>query len=107
MPTSTHEELINSYLDHLSVEIEIDKVILYGSCARESQKTWSDIDLLIISSDFNGLTIKEIKSIIYKPIIEYIIPKISPIGLSLNKWESNKHSDFIEIVIKTGKIINR
>ncbi|MCL5076337.1 MAG: nucleotidyltransferase domain-containing protein [Chloroflexi bacterium] len=44
--------MIQRYVNELAREIQVEKVILYGSHARGDYFEESDIDLIVISSDF-------------------------------------------------------
>jgi|GEM_PF-1717969 len=44
---------IDFFVSRLSTKIAIDKVILYGSYAKQSAHDWSDIDLMIVSRDLS------------------------------------------------------
>ncbi len=46
---------IKSFIRSLSKEITIKEVILFGSRARGDEEDESDIDLMIISDDFEGV----------------------------------------------------
>ena len=39
--------------------IRINKAILFGSYAKGTQNKWSDIDLAIVSDDFEGIRLKD------------------------------------------------
>ncbi len=46
------ERIVSQFVAALSSQVHVDKVILFGSRARGEATDDSDIDLLIISSDF-------------------------------------------------------
>jgi len=46
---------IEKFLTLLKNNCRIEKVIIFGSFVRGKQKRWSDIDLAIISDDFNKM----------------------------------------------------
>ena len=48
-------DIINEYISKLSKEIKIDKVILFGSYAKGTNREDSDIDLAISSDDFSNM----------------------------------------------------
>ncbi len=48
-------DIINEYISKLSKEIKIDKVILFGSYAKGTNREDSDIDLAIFSDAFNEM----------------------------------------------------
>jgi predicted nucleotidyltransferase len=47
---------VRRFINRVKKEINIDKVILFGSFAEKRQSEWSDIDLAIISDDFSKMT---------------------------------------------------
>lgn len=47
------ESIARSYVRLLNQERRIDKAYLYGSYAKGSNNTWSDIDLALVSPDFS------------------------------------------------------
>ena len=44
--------------------INIEKVLLFGSYARNEQKEYSDIDVALVSDDFTGFGILDIEKIL-------------------------------------------
>ncbi|MEK7680520.1 MAG: nucleotidyltransferase domain-containing protein [Patescibacteria group bacterium] len=49
------KSIINKYSSELSKKIKVDGVFLFGSAARGEMKKYSDIDLIILSTDFDGM----------------------------------------------------
>lgn len=51
--TDTPEELIRKYRQVVeAVGIPVEKMILFGSYARKKGKSWSDVDVCVVSSSF-------------------------------------------------------
>jgi uncharacterized protein len=48
-------EIINDFADKLSKIMPIEKVILFGSRAKEKTHEWSDFDIMVVSTVFNGV----------------------------------------------------
>ncbi|MCH7746352.1 MAG: nucleotidyltransferase domain-containing protein [Chloroflexi bacterium] len=48
--------LINKYADALEKQIKVDKVILIGPYAKGEPGEWSDIEVIVISEDFAGMS---------------------------------------------------
>jgi len=46
---------IEKFLNLLKDNIEVEKVILFGSLVRGKQKRWSDIDLAVVSDNFREM----------------------------------------------------
>lgn len=54
------KEIIEEYKNALKAQgINAERVILYGSFARGAQREDSDIDLVIVSNDFQGMNLRE------------------------------------------------
>lgn len=50
-------ELIKKFVAEASKDnIQISKVILFGSYAKGTNNEWSDIDLAVVSKDFDGIS---------------------------------------------------
>jgi len=84
---------------------EIEKIILFGSVAREEDTEESDIDILIITKSGNELEIKDdvytkVMDIVYKHM-EYISAQI----ISLNHYKKYKDFSFYSTVDREGIIL--
>lgn len=49
------QKIINQYTKNLEDKIKIDQVILFGSYAQGNQRHDSDLDIIILSSDFKKM----------------------------------------------------
>ena len=65
MVSKKARKIVNDYKNSLKRKIKIDKLILFGSWSRGKQAKDSDLDLIVISSDFNKLSDKERFSILW------------------------------------------
>ena len=68
-------EIIMKYIQELSKEISIDKVIIFGSYAKNNYNEDSDIDIAIFSKDFKTTSIIEDMS--------FLLIKTSGLGIDL------------------------
>lgn len=68
-------EIIIKYIKELSKEISIDKVIIFGSYAKNCYNEDSDIDIAIFSKDFKNTSIIEDMS--------FLLIKTSGLGIDL------------------------
>ena len=68
-------EIIIKYIQELSKEISIDKVIIFGSYAKNTYNEDSDIDIAIFSKDFKNTSIIEDMS--------FLLIKTSGLGIDL------------------------
>lgn len=68
-------EIVMKYIQELSKEISIDKVIIFGSYAKNTYNEDSDIDIAIFSKDFKTTSIIEDMS--------FLLIKTSGLGIDL------------------------
>lgn len=90
---------INLYLDELNKNnFKIRKAILFGSYAKGNYNEWSDIDLAIVSDDFEGLRYNDLDKIRnFNAVTNW---EISP--LPYNSETFDKNDIFIKEIIETG-----
>lgn len=92
------DSIIHSFLDSIKNEIRIDKVYLFGSYAKGTSSKYSDIDLAIVSRDFEGVRFFD-----RKRLIKYIVKVNTDIQLHPFKLEDFTTDDpFVEEIIRTG-----
>jgi len=83
--------------------IKINKLILYGSYAKGSPERHSDIDLVVISEDFEGKSFWERIDILTDAIYEVFEP-IEAIAMTPDEWE--KGDSMICEFAKDGEMIS-
>ena len=82
--------------------IHIDRLILFGSWAKGTQQEGSDIDVVIVSNDFNGKDYWTRINILSEAIYQVFAP-IQAVAMTPQEWKSNESPicDFAQ----TGEII--
>lgn len=103
------KEYLDNKVQELSEAVNVDEIILFGSYAKDCADDYSDVDIAIVSSDFesnnaslNALNlIKKIK--LYDPDLQLIGFKSS----SYNNEEEWVHPEFIREIKRTGKVLYR
>lgn len=105
MDKRTIMEIIQNYLKLLGNEgILIDKAFLYGSYSTNSETENSDIDLLIVSKEFDASDDLLIGKIWY--LANKINSKIEPYIVSSKRFNSDESSPLIQLVKQEGIAIN-
>ena len=82
---------------------KIEKIILFGSVARGEDKKDSDIDILIISDNW-----EEIDDLISDAVFDVVLNKeelISPYLISNKQFDKTKHFSFLTNVMADGILI--
>ena len=93
--------LVKQYLNLLSKEgIMIDKAFLYGSYAKDIATAKSDIDLLLVSNNFDDSNDMLVGKIWY--LTKKISSKIEPYIISSLRFNSDETSPLIQIVKNEG-----
>jgi len=97
-------DLLKSFLIILKRQgIHIDNAILYGSYSKGENQDKSDIDLMLISKEFDILN-DELAGLIWK-ISNRFDHRIEPFLIGLNKFNTDKDSPLIQDVKETGIVI--
>ncbi len=80
--------IINNFKGHIVQKgIKIDKIILYGSHANNTQKPESDIDIILISDSFKDMSYWQRIEIIADVISEIFQP-IEAICMTNDEWNN-------------------
>ena len=79
-------------------------IVLYGSYAKGEPHEWSDIDLAVISPDFEGIPMNRRQEIITRLTL-HRAPNISPIGYPTSEYQSPGPHSFLREVIHTGRVV--
>ena len=90
---------LKRYKKLLSEEMKFDKMILFGSYARESQREESDVDVAIIVDEIQG-DYFSITPLLWR-IRREVDDRIEPVIFQ----KDNDESGFLEEIIKNGILI--
>lgn len=93
-------EKVKRYADMVRHTIEVKKIVLYGSYARETEHAGSDIDVAVIVDRIDGDWL-EVSARLFE-LVREIDVRIEPLLLT----EKNDKSGFIESIMKYGREIN-
>jgi len=98
------EVIIREYKKTLmSLGINSERIILYGSFAQGKAREDSDIDLIIVSKDFEGKNIRERLEILGIAAVRIMQP-IQAQGYTPEEIDSEEKSSFIKEVLEYGKV---
>ena len=95
-------DAVRRYLRVLSREgVHAKKAILFGSCARGEANEWSDIDLIVIAPEFEG--IKDRRLIRRLWILRgQADVRIEPIPCGEREWETEEGRPILDIARREG-----
>lgn len=96
---------VRRFINRVKKEIDIEKVILFGSFAEGKQREWSDIDLAIISDDFKKMN--HFERMVYLGKLAWWADAVSveALGYTQDEYKNATKLDFLGEIKKTGKII--
>lgn len=94
------EEIIKQYTSKLAeLGIGVERVILFGSYAKGHPREDSDIDLLVVSKDFERMNIRERLEILGIASARIMQP-IQAKGYTLQEMESKEKDSFLSEVLE-------
>lgn len=86
-------------------QIDIKKVVLYGSHIKGETDEWSDIDLAVVSDDFKSMTLKERLLLLKKIAWVEGLTEIDALGYSETEFESEHPLDFVVEIKEHGIVV--
>ncbi len=94
------ERIVDCLVEALSKRIRVERVILFGSRARGDATELSDVDLLVVSSDF-GHDILADYALLYRslPVLDV---DVDMIPYTPTKLASAERDTFLETVLEDG-----
>jgi len=98
------DKIISRFITLLSTAAQVEAVLLYGSYVNGSPDEWSDIDIAVISPDFEGLAMWERQRIISHATVERDA-SLAPIGYSSSEYHSPGPHSFLREIIRTGRVV--
>ena len=101
------DKIVNRLVDSLEMKgIEVSQVILYGSFASGSAKSYSDIDIAVISPSFKSKGILKRQELLGEAIFPLGEP-IEALGYSPQQCKDPDPLSFLSEILSTGKIVYR
>lgn len=98
------EKIISAFVALLSNVVRVEAVILYGSYVNGSPDEWSDIDIAVISPDFEELVMWERQRIISRATVDRDA-SLAPIGYPSSEYHNPGPHSFLREIIRTGKVV--
>ena len=100
------KKVVKEYEDELKRHnIRITKVVLYGSYAKGHPRSYSDIDLVVVSPDlarFSSLRRQELLA----ELTMNIDAPLEVIGYTPKEFKKANHTIFGQIIRETGKLLH-
>jgi len=98
------DKVLDRYKDALSaLGIIPEQVILFGSYATGTAKEMSDIDVLVVSSDFRGKNVRERLELLGVAAVRIMEP-IQAYGLTPEELASGEKSSFLKEILENSRV---
>ncbi|MFH0726494.1 MAG: nucleotidyltransferase domain-containing protein [Pseudomonadota bacterium] len=96
---------VRNYIEALKTAgIFVEMVVVFGSRVKERVHEWSDIDLLVISKQFDGMKDRTYINMLWR-IAARTDSRIEPIPCGLQQWHEDDSSAIIEIARREGEVL--
>jgi predicted nucleotidyltransferase len=95
---------IDDFVRRLTRVISVERVVLFGSHARGDAHDGSDIDIAVISPEFDGRSTWERQEAIARASVGRAY-RLSPIGFSASEYNDPGAHSFLREVIRTGRVV--
>ncbi len=95
---------LDDFVSRLRSAVRIEVVILYGSYAKGTAGEWSDIDVAVISPDFEARSTWDRQEMIARSTVGRAY-RITPIGFSSSEYHNPGRHSFLREIIRTGRVV--
>ncbi|MBF0360704.1 MAG: nucleotidyltransferase domain-containing protein [Oligoflexia bacterium] len=97
-------DLVKQYVDFVDKSIYVEEAYLFGSCAKGFHSEWSDIDVAILSDDFEFIP-KPVGMKILTRMAQHFESMIEPVVLRPSEKENPIIGSLAHEIFKTGILI--
>ncbi len=98
------DQVIADFTTLLEREITVQAIVLFGSYCNGVPHEWSDIDLAVISPDFESLRMSYRQTMISRLALKGD-RRIAPIGYPLSEYRDPGPHSFLREIIRTGRVV--
>lgn len=96
-------KVINAYRKKLEEKIRVTQILLFGSYARGRPRDYSDIDLAVVSPDFEGGTMRD--CLLLDRAARTVTPLIEAFPYTPKDIRKCKKGSFLDEILRTGKLV--
>jgi len=96
--------VFSTFVELISKSVRVEALILFGSHVNGSPSEWSDIDIAVISPDFEGLPLWQRQRMISRATIGRE-PSLAPIGYPSSEYHNPGRHSFLREIIRTGRVV--
>jgi predicted nucleotidyltransferase len=98
------ETIIETLVERLRREIRVEAVVLFGSYVKGKPDEWSDIDVAVISPDFEGVRMSRRQDTLAR-LMAGTDPRVEALGHSSSEYRDPPPASFLREILRTGKVV--
>lgn len=98
------KEIVARFVSLLGNAVRVEAIILFGSYANGTPNEWSDVDIAVISPDFEGLPMWQRQQVISRATVDRNV-NLAPIGYPSSEYHNPGSHSFLREIIRTGKVV--
>ena len=98
------KRIIADFIALLSNGITVDRVMLFGSYANGTPHEWSDIDLAVVSPDFEGMPTSRRQARLAVLTLDRD-RRIAPLGYAPSEYQDPGRHSFLGEILRTGRTV--
>lgn len=95
---------ISGFVRLLREGIWVEAIVLYGSYATGRPHEWSDMDVAVISPDFEDVPMWRRQEMIAKLTLERD-RRLAPIGYPSSEYHNPGRHSFLREIVRTGRVV--
>lgn len=84
--------------------IEVEFVVVFGSQSKGNAHEWSDIDLLVVSPQFDSMRDRSLLNLLWR-MTARVDSRIEPIPCGSRQWREDDSNTIIEVARREGEIL--
>jgi predicted nucleotidyltransferase len=84
--------------------IDVEMAVVFGSQATGTAHKWSDIDLLVVSPQFDAMRDRSSANLLWR-LAAQVDSRIEPIPCGSLQWREDDSSAIIEIARRQGEVL--
>jgi predicted nucleotidyltransferase len=100
------EELVRRTIEYLGRRIRVHQAILFGSHARGAADEWSDVDLAVISPDFERMSHQKLMDLLVEASLA-VDPLVEIRPYTPRHLRDARPTNFLGHILAEGKVVYR
>ena len=102
--TTRLNQAIHEFVCLLEKGIRVEATLLYGSYANGEPHEWSDIDVAVISPDFEDVPLPDRQRMISRLSVDRD-RDIEPIGYPPSEYKNPGRHSFLREIVRSGRVV--